>query len=981
MAPLPQENEREPLMTADPTADPETRPKRDYRPTVFLPRTDFPMRAGLAKKEPEILARWQEMDLYRRLRQQSAGRPPYVLHDGPPYANGNIHIGTGLNKILKDMVVRSRQMTGYDANYVPGWDCHGLPIEWQIEERYRAVGKSKDDVSLIDLRRECRTSAERWIAVQSDEFQRLGVIGDWDQPYLTMTFAAEAQIVREIHKFLLNGGLYKGLKPVMWSVVEKTALAEAEVEYRDYVSTTVMARFPVVEAGHPALAGASLVIWTTTPWTLPANQALAYGEAIDYGVWRVDAVADGSTVAPGTRLVLAADLADSVREAAGITAWRAEATLPGSALAGTICAHPLAAAGDDAGSYGDRPVPALPGDFVTTEQGTGVVHIAPSHGDDDYELGRAHGLALLDYVDDDGSYKAHVPLFAGKRIYTADGKAGDANPAVVAALAEAGTLVARGRLNHTYPHSWRSKAPVIFRATPQWFISMQTNGLRERALAALAQTQFHPAAGYARLSSMIEHRPDWCISRQRAWGVPIALFVHKTTGEPLADPAVLDRIAEIFAAEGSDAWFARPAGDFLGNDHQADDYAQVFDIVDVWFESGSTHAFVLEQRDDLTWPAALYLEGSDQHRGWFHSSLLEACGTRGRAPYDAVLTHGFVLDEQGRKMSKSLGNTVSPQDVANQHGADILRLWVAGSDYSQDVRIGPEILKLHADAYRRLRNTLRYLLGAVADFTDAERLDRAAMPELERYVLHRTAEIDRDVRAAIERYDFPEMARLLHNYCANDLSAFYLDIRKDVLYCDAADSPRRRAARTVMSDLLDCLTVWLAPILCFTAEEAWTARRGAAAGSVHEQLFATLPADWLDTALGTRWAAIREVRRVITGALELERAEKRIGAALQAHPVVHVDATRHALLDGLDLAEIAITSAATVSTAPAPADAFRLADVDDVAVVPGLAAGRRCERCWRVLEEVGTRDDYDDLCGRCADVVAGLVAADPVLAP
>ena len=947
------------------TEDTEPQAKRDYRPTVFLPRSDFPMRAGLAKKEPEILARWQADDLFGRLRRQSAGRPRYVLHDGPPYANGHIHIGTGLNKILKDFVVRSRQMTGYDAHYVPGWDCHGLPIEWQIEERYRAAGKSKDDVPLVDLRRECRAFAEHWIDVQSQEFQRLGVVGDWAAPYLTMTFAAEAQIVREIHKFLLNGGLYKGLKPVMWSVVEKTALAEAEVEYRDYVSTTVMARFPVTRPGDPALDGAALVIWTTTPWTLPANQALAYGEAVEYGVWRVDAVADGATVAPGTRLVLATALAETVRTAAGITDWTQQATLPGRALAGTVCAHPLAGQG-----YGDRPIPAFAGDFVTTEQGTGIVHIAPSHGADDYELGRAHGLDLLDYVDDDGCYKAHVPLFAGRRIYTGDGKPGDANPAVVEALAAAGTLVARGRLEHTYPHSWRSKAPVIFRATPQWFISMQTNGLRETALAALAATRFHPPAGYARLSSMIEHRPDWCISRQRAWGVPIALFVHKTTGEPLTDPAVLERIAEIFAAEGSDAWFARAAADFLGPDHRPDDYSQVFDIVDVWFESGSTHAFVLEPRNDLTWPAALYLEGSDQHRGWFHSSLLEACGTRGRAPYDAVLTHGFVLDEQGRKMSKSLGNTVSPQDVADQHGADILRLWVAGSDYSQDVRIGPEILKLHADAYRRLRNTLRYLLGAVADFSDAERVDPPAMPELERYVLHRMAEIDRGVRDAIEGYDFPEMARLLHNFCANDLSAFYLDVRKDVLYCDAATSARRRAARTVMADLLDALTVWLAPILCFTAEEAWIARHGDAAGSVHEQLFPTLPEDWRDPALGARWAAIREVRRVITGALELERGEKRLGSSLQAHPTVHVDGERRRLLDGVDLAEIAITSAITVTEAAAPDDAFRLADVDRVAVVPGLARGRRCERCWRVLEDVGSRSDFDDLCERCADVVA-----------
>jgi isoleucyl-tRNA synthetase len=908
------------------------------------------------------------MDLYRRLRERAAGRPKFILHDGPPYANGNIHMGTGMNKVLKDIVVRTQQMSGKDANYVPGWDCHGLPIEWKIEERYRARGKDKDEVPILDLRRECREFAQHWIDVQAEEFKRLGVIGDWETPYTTMTFPAEAQIVREIHRFVANGSLYKGLKPVLWSVVEKTALAEAEVEYDDHTSLTIWVRFPVVQAPHPALEGAALLIWTTTPWTIPGNRALAYGETIGYGVWRVDAVAEGSAAAVGKRLVLADDLAEEVRERAGIEAWTRVVGLTGGELDGTLCAHPLRGRGYD------FDVPALPGDFVTTEQGTGVVHIAPGHGQDDYELGQAHGVAWDATVAEDGSYLPSVPLFAGKRVYTPEGKPGDANRAVIEALREAGGLLAEGRLKHSYPHSWRSKAPLIFRATAQWFISMETNGLRETALAALKQTRFVPAAGYNRLSSMIEHRPDWCISRQRAWGVPIAIFVHRETGEILRDPAVLERIAAIFEAEGSDAWFARHPQDFLGDGYDAGAWERIDDIVDVWFESGSTHSFVLEQRDDLTWPAQLYLEGSDQHRGWFHSSLLESCGTRGRAPYDAVLTHGFVLDQNGYKMSKSKGNTVAPQDVVAQSGADILRLWVVGSDYTEDLRIGPDILKYHADAYRRLRNTLRYLLGALSDFDPAERVEPDAMPELERWVLHRLWEIDRLIRQATEDFDFHAMSTALHGFCNSDLSAFWFDVRKDSLYCDRPDSPRRRAVRTVMDQVFDCLVTWLAPFACFTAEEAWWARHGEAAGSVHERTWPAIPEPWRDDALAARWAEIRKVRRVVTGALELERAEKRIGSSLQAHPVVFVDAATRALLAEVDFADVVIASSVTVEVGDGPADAYRLAEVPGVAVVPDKAAGEKCQRCWKVLPDVGDHG-LPGVCGRCADAVDHLRAA------
>jgi isoleucyl-tRNA synthetase len=948
---------------------------RDTKTTVFLPKTDFPMRAGLPAKEPEILAHWARIGLWERQRAASAGRTKFVLHDGPPYANGNIHVGHAVNKILKDVVSRSRQMLGLDSVYVPGWDCHGLPIEWKIEEKYRAAGKDKDAVPVVEFRRECRDFAAHWIGVQADEFKRLGVFGDWDRPYTTMTNAAEAAIVAEIHRFLVGGGLYRGDKPVLWSVVEKTALAEAEVEYHDHTSRTVHVRFPVVRASTPAVEGAAVVIWTTTPWTMPGNRALAYGEEFDYGVFEVEAVGAESLARVGERLVLADALADQVKAAAKVEAWRRVALVKGADLAGTVCAHPLRGVAGTNG-YWDFDVPMLPGDFVTTEAGTGVVHIAPGHGEDDFVLGRAHGVETPQTVAEDGSYYAHVPLFAGRRVYTADGKPGDANKAVTQALEEAGGLLAAGTLRHSYPHSWRSKAPLIFRNTPQWFISMDHGDLRGVALKAIDDTRWVPPAGRNRIHAMIESRPDWCISRQRAWGVPIAIFVRKSDGQPLRDPAVCARIVEAFRAEGSDAWFVRDPQEFLGNAYRAEDFEQIRDIVDVWFESGSTHAFVLEQRPDLKWPADLYLEGSDQHRGWFHSSLLESCGTRGRAPYDAVLTHGFTLDEQGRKMSKSMGNVTAPQDVVDRYGADILRLWVVGSDYTEDMRVGEGILKQQAELYRRLRNTLRYLLGALDGWSEAERIEPARMPELERWVLHRLRELDGEIRQAVEDYDFHAMFRTVHDFCAVDLSAFYFDVRKDSLYCDRPDSDRRRSARTVMSILLDHLTAWLAPVLCFTAEEAWLARPGAGPDdSVHLRTFPDVPEAWRDDALAAKWERVRAVRRVVTGALEIERAEKRIGSSLQAHPTVHVTPEQMAALAGVDMAEVAIVSAITVTTDPAPAGAFALDDVPGAACVPGLAEGAKCERCWQVLPEVGTVDGHPALCRRCADAVDALPAA------
>jgi len=938
----------------------------DYRKTVFLPKTEFPLRANLPEREPAILARWEEQDLYARQRAAATGREKFILHDGPPYANGNLHIGHALNKILKDVINRSQQMLGRDANYVPGWDCHGLPIEWKIEEEYRARGRDKDAVPILEFRRECRDFASRWIDIQREEFKRLGVIGDWANPYSTMSFAAEAAIVRELGRFLMNGGLYKGAKPVMWSVVEKTALAEAEIEYHDHTSTQIWVRFPVVRTADAALAPdvlapdartpAAVVIWTTTPWTIPGNRAVAYGEDIDYVLIEVESVGTESRARPGERLFVAEALRAAFADAVGITGHRVLASRTGAALAGTVCAHPLYAEG-----YGFD-VPLLPGAHVTTEAGTGFVHTAPGHGAEDFEVGRIFGLDVPQTVADDGRFYDHVPLFAGEHVFKVDGHVADA-------LAAAGTLLARGKLVHSYPHSWRSRAPLIFRTTPQWFIGMETNGLRDKALAAIDATRWVPATGRNRIRAMVETRPDWCVSRQRAWGVPITVFVDKESGAPLRDPAVLDRIIAAIARDGADAWFAEDAATFLGEGHDPDRYEKVTDILDVWFDSGSTHAFVLEQRPDLRWPASLYLEGSDQHRGWFHSSLLEACGTRGRAPYDAVLTHGFVLDEDGRKMSKSLGNVVAPQEVVGRLGADVLRLWVVSSDYAEDLRIGPEILRQQTDVYRRVRNTLRYLLGNLDGFTAAERVPVAAMPELERWVLHRLWELDRTVRQGCDAFDYHGLFTALHNFCAVDLSAFYFDVRKDSLYCDRPDSPRRRAARTVLDQLFSCLVTWLAPILCFTAEEAWGHRHPDPQSSVHLALFPEIPPAWRDDRLAERWAALRRMRRVITGAIERARAQGRLGASLQAAPVVHVDPVYAQAARGADLAEIAITSGIVLQVGEGPADAFRLPDVPGVAVVVAAAPGAKCARCWMVLPDVGKIPAHPALCGRCCDAV------------
>ncbi|MDD4616784.1 MAG: isoleucine--tRNA ligase [Alphaproteobacteria bacterium] len=953
--------------------------KTDYRNTVFLPQTDFPMQGGLPKKEPEILARWHKEDLHGKLRAKAKGKEPFILHDGPPYANGHIHIGHALNKILKDVIVRGHQMLGFDAPYVPGWDCHGLPIEWKIEEQYRAKGLDKDQVPVLQFRAECRAFAEHWKAIQSEEFQRLGVIGDWAHPYTTMTKKAEAQILREMYKFVDNGLLFKGVKPVMWSVVEKTALAEAEIEYLDHTSTTLWVKFPVVKTACKALEGASVVIWTTTPWTIPANRAIAFGK-FSYSVIEVGEVAEGALAKPGERLVVADSLYETFLADTKISRAVKVASLTEADLAGTVAQHPFRGRLGSEG-YFDYDVPLYQGDFVTTEAGTGFVHIAPGHGEDDFNLGRKYKIKFDETVGDDGRYLSNVKGFAGLYVYKPDGKVGEANGAVIKALLEANALLAKRNVKHSYPHSWRSKAPLIFRTTPQWFIALDKKiegrgkSLRELAMEGIEATEWFPAIGKNRIGGMVESRPDWCISRQRAWGVPIAIFVNKKTGEILRDKAVLGRVASAFDKEGADAWYAHPAQEFLGNGYKAEEYTQIFDIVDVWFDSGSTHAFVLNQNlgssewPGLKWPATLYLEGSDQHRGWFQASLLESCGTTGKAPFKKILTHGFTLDEQGRKMSKSIGNTVAPQGVYEKMGADILRLWTVQSNFVEDQRIGPDILKQVGDVYRRFRNTLRYLLGALKGMTPEERIEFGAMPELERWALHRLYEVDASVRADLKVFDLGHIASTLFNFCNTDLSAFYFDIRKDSLYCDEAASLDRRAARTVMEAIFNHLVVWLAPILCFTSEEAWLSRFGQDAESVHLQTFPVVPSEWKNDALAAKWAEIRAIRRVVTGALELARNEKKIGAPLQAHPKVFLKPNQKKLLDGVDFAKISICSALTLVESAPPADAFTLPDVEGVGVVIGLAEGKKCERCWQILPEVGGHEDRPDLCDRCYEVV------------
>jgi len=1042
----------------------------DYSKSLYLPVTDFPMRAGLPQREPEFLKRWETIGLEQKMREAGAGRPKFTLHDGPPYANGNIHIGHALNKILKDLVTRSQRMSGKDCVYVPGWDCHGLPIEWKIEEEnYRAKGKQKPDFAhpeaMIAFRRECRAYAEHWLSVQREEFKRLGVAGDWGHPYSTMAFNAEATIAREIMKFAANGLLYRGSKPVMWSVVEKTALAEAEVEYEDYTSDQVWVAFPVPRGAEGELSDARIIIWTTTPWTLPGNRAISFSSKIDYGLYRVTHAPEGNWTLPGATFVIADKLASDAFKAAKVDGYERLHDVPAAMLAELICAHPLAHLGYD------FDVPLFDGEHVTDDTGTGFVHTAPGHGREDFDIWMANARELqargidarIPYtVDEDGFYTTDAPGFEGKRVITDKGEKGDANEAVIAALVQAGNLVARGKLKHQYPHSWRSKKPVIFRNTPQWFIAMDKSiasgfiamdkpfgaapylppagrsaaeggrvgdqdasphpaslhdatlpvegrdsasfetraasapddeargnqpTLREIALEEIARTQWTPAAGENRIRGMIANRPDWVVSRQRAWGVPIAVFVKKGTHAPLVDPRVNARIIEAFEKEGADAWYeANAAERFLSPDYKAEDYEKIADVLDVWFDSGSTHAFTLEdprhfpmlagirRKRDGGADEIMYLEGSDQHRGWFHSSLLESCGTRGRAPYDAVLTHGFVLDERGRKMSKSLGNVVAPQKIIADSGADIMRLWVAASDYADDLRVGPEILKTFVELYRKLRNTMRWMIGALAHYQPNDDAAMAEAGELERLMLHRLHQLDGAVRGAYAAYDFKRVVALLTHFMTSELSAFYFDVRKDALYCDPPSSVKRQAALATIDRIFRSVTTWLAPILVFTAEEAWLARYPQAQ-SVHIEHFPAIPDAWRDDALAAKWETIRKIRAVVTGALEIERAQKRIGSSLEAAPTVYIeDESLRAALEGVDFAEICIASDIRIAPGEAPTDAFRLPESPGVGVVSRRAGGVKCARSWKYFDPTTADPDYPDVTPRDARALRELEA-------
>ena len=1008
----------------------------DYSKTLFLPQTEFPMRAGLPQREPEILKTWNELGLYNRLREQARGRTKFVLHDGPPYANGNIHIGHALNKILKDVVTKSQQMLGFDSNYVPGWDCHGLPIEWKIEEEnYRSKGKQKpdfrDSAAMVAFRKECRAYATKWLNVQREEFKRLGIIGDWDHPYATMDYFAEAQIARELMKFAANGTLYRGSKPVMWSVVEKTALAEAEVEYEDYTSDTVWVKFPVVlskngigtaiirdsqDESHrisELLLQSSVVVWTTTPWTLPGNRAIALSPNGRYGIYEVKAAPEKNWAKTGDLLVLSQVLAESVMKAAKVDAYELRAEILPVDLWGATAAHPLR------GENYSFDVPLLYGDHVTDEAGTGFVHTAPGHGREDFDLWTsAQTYSILSQrgisttipytVDENGALTDQAPGFTGKRVINDKGEKGDANEAVIKALVDAGMLLARGRLKHQYPHSWRSKKPVIFRNTPQWFIAMDKpivdapgkpgamdianrgvakpgDTLRARALQAISVTQWVPPAGQNRINGMISGRPDWVISRQRAWGVPIAVFIREKgdgSAEILRDDAVNKRIADAFEKEGADAWYMDGARErFLGA-LANEDWKKIDDICDVWFDSGSTHAFVLE--DPVHFPGlagikrkvdggkdtVMYLEGSDQHRGWFHSSLLESCGTRGRAPYDVVLTHGFTLDENGRKMSKSLGNTVEPQKVMKDSGADILRLWVCATDYADDQRIGPEILKNTIETYRKLRNSIRWMLGTLHHFHRDDAVAHADMPELERLMLHQLAEQAEIVRKAYAEFDYKTVVASLSAFMNTELSAFYFDIRKDTLYCDPPSSPARKAALTAIDMICNAILRWFAPVLSFTTEEAWRMYRPDAEPSVHLTLFPDGLESLRDERLAAKWETIRDVRRVVTGALEVERAAKRIGSSLEASPIIYVaDRQLLATLFDIDLAEVCITSNYEVREDEAPAGAFRLDSIPGVAVVVEKAQGTKCARSWKILPTVGSDPEYPDVSPRDAQAL------------
>ena len=901
-----------------------------------LPKTSFSMKANLPQKEPDIVSFWDKIDLYKKHRNASKGKEKFILHDGPPYANGHIHMGTALNKILKDIVTRFHQMDNKDSNYVPGWDCHGLPIEWKIEEQYKKNKKNKDDVPISEFRKECREFANKWIDVHINEFKRLGVIGDWKNYYSTMSFEAEAGIVRELGKFLLEGSLYKGFKPVLWSTVEKTALADAEVEYKDHISTTIYAGFKVEYSKIDTIKDSSVIIWTTTPWTIPANRALAYNKDLDYSLVTIE---DSSSDFKNQKILIASKLLETVVKENELKKYKIIDKFKGNNFEGTICSHPLKKLG-----YNFK-VPMFEAQFITLEQGTGIVHTAPSHGPDDFNLCLKHGIKAIDTIDDSGCYTNNIPFFEGIHIFKAD-------QLIIDKLKEEKKLLGNGKLSHSYPHSWRSKAPLVHRATQQWFISMESHELRKKALKAIDETNFYPKKGKERIRSMIELRPDWCVSRQRTWGVPLPIFVSKKTNETLKDPEVIENIAKIYEKEGSDCWFTDDPQKFLGKNYKKEDFIKSTDICEVWFDSGSTHSFVLEKRDDLKWPASMYLEGSDQHRGWFHSSLLESCGTRGRAPYESILSHGFVVDGKGLKMSKSTGNIISPEDILKKYGADILRVWVAASDYAEDLRIDFSILEQHAESYRKIRNTFRFLLGNLRDqktdfnFNSDEVLN---WPDLEKYMLHKIYILNQNFKSYLKEYSFHKLYKDLFNFCSQDLSAFYFDIRKDVLYCDGKESQTRKACMNFLNILLDSLLKWFAPILSFTTEEIYKIINKNETDSIHLKNFPNIPRTWQNDRLFKKWSKLNYVRQVCNAAIEVKRSNKELGSSLEADLEIYLDDQYLKLAKEINLSEYCITSRAIVKPFDNKKEnLFQIENISGVKVLVKKAKGKKCSRCWKI---------------------------------
>ena len=899
---------------------------------INLPKTAFSMKANLPTREPEILKFWEKINLYQELRNSRKGEEKFVLHDGPPYANGNIHMGTALNKILKDIIVKFHQMAGKDSVYVPGWDCHGLPIEWKIEEQYKKNKKNKNEVPIVEFRKECRAFAEKWIKIHKDQFKRLGVVGDWENYYSTMSYDAEAQIVRELGKFLKEGSLYRGFKPVLWSTVEKTALADAEVEYQDHKSDTIYASFPVKSSKIDEINDSDIVIWTTTPWTIPANKALAYNESLDYLIIKI--LDEGEY--NNRKIVVSEALLESVIKDCKIQNFENLKKFQGKEFKGTVCKHPFFNIGYD------LEIPMLEARFVTTEQGTGIVHCAPSHGPDDFNLCLNNGIKAIETVDGDGKYTENVALFEGIHIFKA-------NSIVIEKLKEQKNLLSNGELIHSYPHSWRSKAPLVHRATPQWFISMESHKLRDKALRAIDETSFYPKKGKERLKSMIETRPDWCVSRQRVWGVPLPIFLNKKTNEILVDDEVFENIAKIYEEEGSDCWFSDDPQKFLGNKYKADDFDKLSDIVEVWFDSGSTHSFVLEKREDLKWPASMYLEGSDQHRGWFHSSLLESCGTRGRAPFESILSHGFVVDGKGLKMSKSLGNVIAPEDILKKYGADILRIWVASSNYAEDLRIDYKILDQHSDSYRKIRNTFRYLLGNLNDTFDdinLENLKIKELPELEQFMLHKIYSLNENFIKYFDNYDFHNLYKELLNFCTVDLSAFYFDIRKDSLYCDSLKSRKRKSCIIVLNILLNSLLKWFAPILSFTTEEIYqlVSKKNK---SIHLEKFQDYPKKFKNEEIEKKWLELIKIRNICNISIEEKRASKEIGSSLEAEINVKLNEKYKKIVADVDLSELCITSKAEIF----------YDDNVDIVVNSKKALGEKCPACWKISEKACSRDN------------------------